>query len=166
VIFLVIIMTPIKRCYDLGTSVDTFNRPSDTTAYSIGDVISPTVTRSLNFPVSVYPLGIYLSRVYLVTNKSSHIEALRLHLSLTASTLLAVDNLPLTMNVSPVGVIDFTDWKQSGNFASCEGSFGRFLQISPNYAQAALFGLLESRSAFTPNADQTFSVSIYTEASI
>jgi hypothetical protein len=159
-------MAPVKRAYELGTSIDSFNRPSDTTAYSIGDVITSTVPRNLIFPVSIYPLGLYLSRVYLVTNKPSHIEALRLHLSLATNTLLAADNAPMTMNSLPTGIIDFTDWKQSGNFASCEGTFGRFMHVSPSIAQAGFFGLLEARSAFTPNTDQNFNISIYTEASI
>lgn len=143
---------PIPKSYGLSTLNSSIIRPSNTTAYADGDVLSPSVATNLVFTPPLSPqLLPYLVRAWLVTDKPAHSEQIRLYLSANANTTLAADNAAFTSDAEPFGAITFSSWVKAGSFAIADGDFNRFLPLlaSPFYGNVEV-------KAFTPTSGQLF----------
>ena len=153
-------------------------RPSDTTAYAIGDAIANSATAS-----SVTPLQFTIARVnsftgliigaQLITNSATAFAAIRLHLFNTtpfAAAGFQADNAALALTYTAltagsagalpnyIGAVDFTTFvAQSSSAYSIGLSDQTELTFDCASASQVVFGLLEARAAFTPASAQKFS---------
>lgn len=149
-----------------------FTRPADTIAYSIKDAISNSTTAPtvLTFSGMGRALGSagYINRIQILTTQVTCTAQLRLHLFNAAPTALA-DNSPYTTlwarRGSRVGTIDFPALSTQG--AGSDASKTQWIDIPVFYvcaaADNALYGMLSSLTAFTPDSGQMFYIALSAE---
>lgn len=154
-----------------------FTRPADTAAYAARDVVcnstsSPTVITFADFARVNQGSGIIV-RARLFTDKKDVTASFRLHLFHTAPTAIA-DNSPYTLlyvnAANRIGQIDFpamasedaTNSTASATMRpSSDGSFGPpNLWYQAASGSRAIYGVLETLSAFTPASEQKFHVQL------
>lgn len=152
-------------------------RPSDTTAYSAKDVISnstsaPTVLAFANFARSNQGTGL-ITRARLMTDKKDVTASMRLHLFHTAPAAIA-DNSPYLMlyanAANRIGMIDFpalaTEDATNSTAAAAMRPSSDGIWTMPNLwfqtasGSRAIYGVLETLSAFTPASAQKFFVEL------
>ncbi len=152
--------------------IDNLQRPANTTAYTVGQVINSTTPRFYIFPVSQSRRGAYITRVNLVTDNPAHTAALRLWLFDQPFTAPA-DQTTIAWNyangLAAEGFIDFTTFTTPGSalFTYSEGilsSNSRPIQVQSG-TDNNVYGLLEVRGAFTPTSGQQFGIELYSEYS-
>lgn len=157
--------------YNNYYSIERLTRPSNTTAYTVGECINDVSPRLLRFNASLSVRGGYVTRVSLATNNNAHTAAIRLWL-FSSSIASTPDQVPINLSfVSPglltEGYVDFTTFAVPGNstFAFSEGlMISRPMQFQAG-ADNMIYGVLEARAAFTPTNAQQFAVELYTEFS-
>lgn len=143
-----------------------FARPDDTTAYAINDAVSdstsaPTILTFANAARANGGSG-YIVKAELCTDQAACVAAFRLHL-FTTSVAPYNDNTAYTAlyanRVSRVGYIDFPAVAQEGSGSTSAFALwlGQLLYVCDS-ASAALYGLLETKSVFTPASAQNFSI--------
>lgn len=143
-----------------GPSSVSITRPADTTAYAAGDVVSnstsaPTV---LEF-ASIGPSGgrVVLQSASLridVAAVPSGMSSFRLHLYTSSPTAIndnAAFNLPSADRAKYAGYIEFSTPQGLGDTLWSQVEYiGR--QIKLDTASTSLYGILETRGAFTPSS--------------
>ena len=148
-------------------------RPADTTAYTAKDVVcgstgSPSVLTFADFARVNQGSGIII-RARLMTDQKTCTAGFRLHLFHTAPTPIA-DNSPYLLlyanAANRIGMIDFpamTSEDSTNSTAastmrpSSDGSYGTpNLWYQAAAASRAIYGILETTSAFTPASGQKF----------
>jgi hypothetical protein len=159
-----------------------FTRPNDTTAYASGDLVANNTTAGsvtpLSWDVHRSPSGSFrVNRVKVkksgavVTNAS-----FRLHLYSTAPTVANGDNG--AWSSSEAGYLGFIDVVVDKAFT--DGSAGHGAPVYTNVMQLSLklpgtndtttskkiYGLLEARGAYTPAAQEVFTVSPRNRAAV
>lgn len=146
------------------------SRPNNVTAYAVsGQSINDNTPILFTFPVCVSRRGAYLTRSQLVTNNSAHTGAIRLHLFASPVSIVAdqasLSGITFANGQGYEGYVDFTNWIALGGFAASEGSLiSRPMQVQTS-GDNNIYGVLEARAAFTPIANQQFSIQVYTEYS-
>ncbi|MFY9294487.1 MAG: hypothetical protein WAP03_27940 [Methylorubrum rhodinum] len=148
-----------------------FNRPNDTTAYAVGDLIgastAPGAGNVLVLPsVPRIPGGTgRLIRLRAATNQQAFAATLRVHLFKTLVAPTVGDNAPLAGTIANyVFYYGMADVPCAAGVLS-DGSKG-FMAFSPPIAFDAtagamdLYAVLEARTAFTPASGQRFSLTI------
>lgn len=149
------------KCAILAAS---FTRPADILAYAVNDAVSnstsaPTI---LTFP-NAGGSG-YIVKAEICTDQAACTAAFRLHL-FTASVTPNNDNAPYpslyTNRLSRVGYIDFPAVSQEGGGSTSAFALwvGQILYVC-DAASTSLYGLLETKSIFTPASAQNFSIRI------
>ena len=152
-------------------------RPADTTAYAAKDVVSdstsaPTVLTFANFARVNNGSGMIV-RARLMTDQKTCTAGFRLHLFHTAPTATN-DNSPYLLLYSNaanrIGMIDFpamTSEDSTNSTAaatmrpSSDGSYGTpNLWYQAAAASRAIYGVLETTSAFTPASGQKFYIEL------
>ena len=152
-------------------------RPANTDAYAAKDVVSdstsaPTVLTFANFARVNSGSGIIV-RARLMTDKKDVTASFRLHLFHTAPTAIN-DNSPYLMvygnAANRIGMIDFpamsTEDPTNSTAAasmrpSSDGSAGTpNLWFQTDAASRAIYGILETTSAFTPASGQKFFIEL------
>lgn len=146
-------------------------RPSNTTPYTSGDVVSnsTSTTALLIFPniARVAGKGGYIVKARLDTDKSTWASQMRLYLfTIDNLSNIPVDNAPFTRlyahNQQCIGYIDFvaTTTEQAGSDAA--GSQDITVRFKFQCAEGSrnLYGLLQDRTGGTPNSGQKFSISL------
>ncbi len=144
----------------------TFTRPNDTTAYASGDLVANSGTNT-----SVTPL------VFNIPNRRSCIVrgarivksgatltngTFTLHLFQDSPTVANGDNAALSTTASrKIGSIDL-DLMASGTDDGISTKFAGNFYVDSGSAQQ-IYGLLEAKAAYTPAAQETFTVSIIVE---
>lgn len=157
------------QTYDNRKALAQFTRPANVLAYTDGQAIAANPATVLTFGSTPQQgLGGYVTRVFLRTSNSAHTAAVRLHLyegipsTITDRTAFALVN----GTAEYFGYVDFTTFVTGGTgsaIAVSEGAFSKPLQFAaPN---GVVYGLLESRAAFTPTSGQVFAALLYTEVS-
>lgn len=153
-----------------------FNRPSNTTAYTAGDVIGVADgTTPANAGSAIHTFAnvgpsngfvIVQSVDLLIANTSvpSGMGAFRLHLY-TASPTAVLDNaaFDLTSNetTSYVGYVDLPTPQDFGSMLYSQSDYaGRLIQLGS--ASTSLFGELETRGAYTPASGTTYQLRVRT----
>lgn len=153
---------PVKTT--MAAPVATFTRPADTTAYAANDVVGPAVTANLSFAGAfrVNAGSAYIVKAKLKTNQSTNTAQFRLHLYNAAPTAIA-DNSPATLlfadEAKHLGWIDFPTMQTEGTGSDAAIALWTG-QISAMAAAAdtTIFGVLETKTAFTPASGQQFAV--------
>jgi len=146
-----------------------FNRPADTSAYTAGDLIANSVTAvsvtRLQFMVARVEAGSFMIRRAKIrtTDTGALNAAIRLHLFTAQQSPVNGDNGAFSCNgaASYIGAFDVTmdraftdgvvgfDVPAKGSDIVVKLSSGQFI-----------YGLLESRSGFTPASASTFTVTL------
>ena len=149
----------------------TFTRPNDTNAYTIGDLVADNTTAGSVHPMqfTLPTANFKLQRVGLVKSAASNTNAtFRLHMYSAGPTVSNGDNGSwLTTASSYLGDVDidatlraFSDTAQGfGLFATSDVPV--YLAINP--ATLLIYALLEARGAYTPAANEIFTLSLFGE---
>jgi hypothetical protein len=136
-----------------------FNRPSDTTAYAIGDNVSNSTTAG-----SVTPLSFALSgergivrRVRIrKSTEGTTVSALRLWLFESSPTVGSGDNAAFTQPLAAsVGYVDV-----SVTNSGSDDAVG-WTDCDLPVVAATCYGLLQTTAAFTPTSAETFTITLW-----
>lgn len=154
----------------LSISEVTLTRPADTTAYAANDAVSNSTSAPALLQFSnVLPLAgadglIVAARC--MTNQSTFTGSLRLHLFKTSAPTPINDNSPQTVlwanRAVRIGYIDFAGFTTGGTGSDCAITLGTFpgsgnaLPVELDSGQTSLWGMVETRGAFTPASGQQF----------
>lgn len=142
-----------------------FTRPADTTAYAANDAVanSTSAPTILTFADVARVAGgsAYIVKAELCTDQAACVAAFRLHLFTTSVTPIN-DNAAHTSlwatRASRVGYIDFPAVAQEGSGSTSAFALWTGQLLAVTGATANLFGLLQTKSAFTPASAQNFSI--------
>jgi len=145
-----------------------FARPADTTAYAINDAVAnstsaPTILTFANAGRVIGGSG-YIVKAELCTDQAACVAAFRLHL-FTTSVTPCNDNAAYTAlyanRASRVGYIDFPAVSQEGSGSTSAFALwlGQLLYVCDASA-TSLYGLLETKTAFTPASAQNFNIKL------
>lgn len=156
--------------YDSEKSVEvtaTFTRPNDTTAYASGDIVANSTTAGSVVPMSfVFPTGY---------GKGVHIIAARLQKSSTNATnagfLLNLynssptpangDNGAYSTTVSDyLGQINYSTMRAFSDDAAIVDDLSQTQVIHFHLDGNTIYGLLETDAAYTPAAQEVFTVTL------
>jgi hypothetical protein len=147
----------------------TITRPSNTTAYTAGDVVGSTSGSAIITLPSIGPSGGYvlLQSVRLLigsTSVPSGMGAFRLHLY-TATPNAIADNSPFDLMSSEVanyaGYIDLPAPQDLGSTLFTQADYcGTAIKLAT--ASTSLFAELETRGAFTPASATLFDLRVMT----
>jgi len=149
-----------------------FNRPADTTPYSIGDVVANSTTAG-----SVVPIPIAAARKNAGTGRilrarlsktSATIGSIfRVHFFKTAPTSTAGDNAAFASAVTGVaalhlGYVDITMDQAFSDGAKGIGvaAVGSFITFDAAAGTQNIFALIEARTAYTPTSGETFTLAV------
>lgn len=143
-----------------------FNRPADTTAYAVGDLVANSTTAGSVAPMQLTAARVaagsfILRRLRLRKSTASLANAsFRVHLFNAAPTVANGDNGALSMTgaASYIGAVDIT---MTQGFT--DGAFGDGGITAPEFNIAlasgqAIFALLEARAAYAPGLSETFAL--------
>lgn len=142
----------------------TFNRPNDTTAYAVGDLVANSTTAGsvvpMAFSVGRLPsAGGMLRRVRLRKSGTGIVNAqFRIHLYSASPTPSNGDNGAWLTDQSAayVGAFDITVDK-----VFTDGAAGNGIPLvgnEINFTSQTYYGLIEARAAYVPSAQETFEV--------
>lgn len=158
----------------LKSTSQTITRPSDTTAYTSGDLVANSTTAGSVTPFSFRVgknKGIKLWRVALAKSAASVTNAsFRVHLYSDSPTVANGDNGAISSTASSyIGFIDIAAPATAfSNTYVANGIFVNNSLAAPLYfvsdADGYIYGLLEARGAYTPASAETFAVSIFGES--
>jgi hypothetical protein len=152
----------------LKTSVS-FTRPSDTTAYTPGEVVGTSPATNLIFSgiSNILEGSIFITGVSLKIDSSSTFSGMgvfRLHLYDTAPTAIA-DNATFDLIVADrskyLGFIEIatpsklgsTNWGETNSIMK---------QIKLASQSNTIYGILATNAAYTPNASDVYKITLYT----
>lgn len=146
-----------------------FTRPSNTDAYAVNDAVSnstsaPTILTFANAARANGGSG-YIVKAELETDQATCVAGFRLHLFTTSVTPVNDNAAYLSQWVNlavRVGHLDFLTVSQEGTgstSAFCLWSGAPLLYVC-DAADTALYGLLETKSVFTPASGQNFSIKL------
>lgn len=162
----------------IRSAQDVFTRPSNTTAYTIGDMVANDVDAADLVPLTfdgVARGGGKIVGARLSTSDEACVAQLRLHLFRSTPTVVVGDNgvfSHLDENAEIyVGSIAFDALSTgvSGNEVAVSVKTGISLAFggkrgTENGPERALYGILEDRTGFTPVSAQTFRVELVVES--
>lgn len=144
-----------------------FVRPADVTAYSLNDAISdsttaPTVLTFTNASRAAGGSG-YVVRARLMTDQSANVAAYRLHLFRATATAIndnaAYTNL-IANRANYLGYIDFPAATTEGTGSDSANSQNLDTRLAFVATGTSLFGLLQTKTAFTPASGQRYYVEL------
>jgi len=151
-----------------------FTRPNDTTAYASGDLIADSTTAGSVTPMTFsvpYGQGLKVWRAGILKSGATATNAsFRLHLYKDSPTVTNGDNGAWLSIVA--GYQGFIDIVSSGQtFSDDNAGFGVYVNnsvfapmLSLLDKDRKLYGLLEARAAYTPAAQEVFTVTLIGEA--
>lgn len=149
-------------------------RPADVLAYAVGDSVntSTTVPTAISFTALGRAAAAdgYLVKAVLVTDQAACVAQMRLWL-FAASPFLSVDNAAFLLKyvdrAAAIGYIDFPALATEAG-SDCAVAFvgigtGMMRMPFQTAASSGLFGVLETKTAFTPNSAQKFYITLAAE---
>jgi hypothetical protein len=155
------------------TIVKEFTRPSDTTAYTAGDVISDSTTTTTmqatgNFARVNAGSG-YITRARLTTDKKSITPRIRVHVYNATGATLAADNVAWKDVYGDesitVGYFDMPAMITGTDTTNSTTSYSENPSINMEFVCAAsnrnLYFVLEALDAFTPASGEKFSLRLW-----
>lgn len=144
-----------------------FTRPNDTTAYASGDLVANSVTAGSVVPVTVTASlandgKVAIPRVRLKKSGTSLTNAsFRVHLYKTTPTCTNGDNGAwLTTESTYIGAFDVTIDRAFSDAAKGTGAplIGNFAIAEMSASTMTIFALIEARAAYTPVANEVFTL--------
>lgn len=157
-----------------GASVSTeITRPNDTTAYAINDVVGPTGGAALLTFTNIARVNAgtgYIVKVRLMTDQKTNTATYRLHLYSDNTPTAIADNALFTLlwanRAVRVGYIDLYGMgTEDPTGSDCAVAFSGDIRLHFKSAAASrnLYGVLETKTVFTPAASQKFFIELETE---
>ena len=150
-------------------STVTFNRPSNTTAYTAGDVVGATGGSAIHTLTTAGPSGGYilLQSISMVTHDTSvpaGMASFRIHFYNASPTAIA-DNaafdLLTTDHGKYLGYVDLPTPQDFGSSIYTQSDYsGRLMKLATG--STSLFIEIETKGAFTPVSAVTFDLAILT----
>lgn len=148
-------------------------RPADTAAYLLNDTVSdstsaPTVITFANMARSNAGSG-YITKAILRTDQTANVAGYRLHLYNAAPAVVLADNAPFTDmfvdNAAYVGYIDFDPVALEATGSTAAKSLNKDIRLAFICAAGttSLFGVLQTKTAFTPASGQNFNIKLTAE---
>jgi hypothetical protein len=144
-----------------------FNRPADTIAYTVGDLIANSTTAASVVPMMLSVARVndgtgMIRRLRLKTNDTTFANAvIRVHLYRDSPTIAAGDNLAWLTTDS--NYFSYADITLDRHFSDAEKGFGTPVigsewnfDVSPG--TKAVYALLETRTAVTPGSARTWTL--------
>lgn len=156
----------------LGDSVHTeFTRPADTTPYAVNDVVGPAVTGLLNLGNlgRVSGSSLYIVKARLMTDQSGNTAAYRLHIYQNNTPTPIADNSQFALlwanRAIRVGFIDFDAMTTEGTGSDSAMSLNKDIRLHIKCASSArnLYGVLVTKTIFTPASGQSFFLDLNVE---
>lgn len=148
-------------------STVTITRPSNTTAYTAGDVVGDTNGSAIITLNNIGPSGGYIliqsvSLIFSDTTVPSGMGAFRLHLYNAIPTAI-VDNAAFDLasgeRSSYIGYVDLSTPSDFGSSLYVQGDYsGRLAKLATN--STTLYAELETRGAYTPASASTVTVRV------
>jgi hypothetical protein len=149
-----------------------FTRPSDTTAYTAGDVVSNSTTATTPQPLaSAVPSGQggEVIAIRLVTDKKSVTPKMRVHLYNASTITVAADNAAFKDlyidNSKYLGSVDLpamvTGADTTNSTQSRSQVTGIFHPIRGAAGSGTIYYVLETLDAFTPASGEKFTLTLY-----
>ncbi|TFH07274.1 MAG: hypothetical protein E4H07_09310 [Nitrosomonadales bacterium] len=145
----------------------TITRPSNTTAYTAGDVVGDTggsaiISLTAAGPTAGFVIIQSISLVFSDSTVPSGMGAFRLHLFNASPTAIA-DNAPFDLTSADratyMGYVDFPAPQDLGSSIYTQTDYpGRLVKLAA--ASTTLFAELETRGAYTPVSASTVSIRI------
>lgn len=136
-------------------------RPADTTAYAAGDAVadSTSAPTALAFLAAARESGGggYVTRARIVTDQKTNVAAYRLWLFSASPTVVndnAVFPLLYTEKATRLGYIDIGPLATEDTTSTCAQAINADIRLAYTCAATTLFGLLETKTAFTPASGQ------------
>ncbi len=151
-------------------AVALLTRPADTTAYAAFDFVNSSIGSPvpMEFTVARVASGSgYITKARLLTDNTATAAQMRLWL-FNASPLMAGDNVTFGLSwanrTNVVGFIDFPYLSSEGGNSTAAQAITTDVRL-PFIADASmkLYGVLETRSAFTPSSGQSFHIGLGAE---
>jgi hypothetical protein len=147
----------------------TFTRPNDTTAYVTGDVVANSTSAAA---LMTFAVGVAngnsgaITRVQVETNDPANVAQYRLWLYTVSNPTHANDNAAFVQQHADaarlVGTLDIPALSASGgDAASGQSALTLPLDYVCDAADVNLYGLLETRSGFTPVANRVYTVTLW-----
>lgn len=146
----------------------TFNRPGDTTAYAVGDLVANNTTAGSVTPIScsvsrVNDATAVIRRIRFSTNKTggAGTEVFRVHLFKTSPTVANGDNGAFSANGIASLAQGFFDVTMASVYN--DGSKGYVacdVVVQPTSGAQTIFALIEARTAYTPANGETFTLAL------
>ena len=154
-----------------ATSNDSFGRPTDTTPYSIKDVVNLPTPGLMTFDNVVRVAGgtFYIVKARLVTSLSTNTASYRLHLYDVDTITPIADNAPFTLlmagNNHKIGYIDFAGTSTEGAGSDIAESINSTVRLygKCDAADTAIYGVLQVLDAQTPSSAQIFDITLEIE---
>lgn len=146
---------------------DSFTRPNDTTAYASGDLVANSTTAGSVTPLTLrvgrQTAGGMIRRVRIVKSGTTTSNAtFRLHLYTASPTPANGDNGAWSTS-GAAGYMGYMDVTAANTLAFTDGTAvhaAAGLGTEINYTASTLYGLLEAKAAYTPGAQEVFTVSL------
>lgn len=153
----------------INSAVASFTRPSNTDAYTAGDVIGPVTTPALlNFGSvagAAFAIGAKVLKDSVVVANSTF----RLHLYRgTASPTAIADNSPWTnLYANAAKYIGYIDTgtavtSGSGSDSALAQNMGVMIPLVASSSEGGLWGMLEALAAYVPESAEQFTVTLVT----
>jgi len=148
-----------------------FTRPEDTIAYAVNDVVGPAVSGLLNLGNlgRVSGSSLYIVKARLMTNQSGNTAGYRLHIYQDNTPVSIADNSQFALlwanRATRVGFIDFDPMSTEGTGSDCAMSLNKDIRLHVKCAVSSrnLYGVLVTKSIFTPNSGQSFFLDLNVE---
>lgn len=153
----------------IGNASASFTRPNDTTAYASGDLVANNTTAGSVVPMSLslnnsFPGGqTRITRVRLSKNSVGVTNAaFRVHLYAGVPTVTNGDNgaWVSTQAANWLGAIDITAMTAFSDGAAGNGAATAGSELLLRLSATSLTALLEARGAYTPVAQEIFTLTI------
>jgi hypothetical protein len=156
------------------TTTASFTRPNDTTAYASGDLMANSTTAGSVVPVSFSIPRCRAAKLYRIgiqkTNTTNTNFVVRLHLYTDSPTVTNGDNAAWVSTVSgyqgymaPDAALTFSSGAKIWGPQTSDANTYPPLFIAPD-RNGALYGLLEARGAYTPTANEVYTITLIGEA--
>lgn len=156
-----------------ATTSVTRTRPADTTAYTALDTVADstsaaTVITFTNMARANGGSG-YITKALLKTDQSTNVASFRLHLYNAAPGTLINDNAAFTDlwvdNAAYIGYIDFDPCSTETASSTAAKSLNNSIRLAfvCGGSTTSLFGVLQTRTAFTPASAQNFLIKLTAE---
>lgn len=156
----------IKVAGDLISRIVTFARPANVDRYIANDVVSDGNPVEFQNAGAIEEGTGYITKALIRTDRSTDTEQLRLHLFTNDPSPVPADNSPFQLTWFwadfYIGFIDFPPLSTEGAGSDSSGAMldGIRLGYKCGVGQTSIYGVLETKSAFTPASGQQFKIEL------